>query len=82
VSAVASIKHATKGLARPCSAWDIFSIRGGLQCGNCLAHNVPAPTNRCAMTCADGKPCPLQREHGDLCWVHFALAHGGGEVKP
>lgn len=31
-------EHASRaGLARPCSAWDVFLLSGnGLQCGNCL----------------------------------------------
>ena len=70
MSGTKTIQHVTEGLARPCSVWDLFIVTGGLQCGNCLAHNVPMLTDRCAETCSDGKPCPLQREHGDLCWIH------------
>lgn len=28
--------HKTEGLARPCSAHDLFTVAEGLQCGNCL----------------------------------------------
>lgn len=31
------MKHKTEGLARPCSAQDLFLSSQGLQCGNCLA---------------------------------------------
>lgn len=31
------MKHKTEGLARPCTAWDLFLSGPGLQCGNCLA---------------------------------------------
>lgn len=27
----------SESIARPCSAWDVILISGGLQCGNCLA---------------------------------------------
>jgi hypothetical protein len=29
--------HRTDGLARRCSATDLFIVSGGIQCGNCLA---------------------------------------------
>lgn len=62
--------HNTQGLARPCSAWDIFAVTGGLQCGNCLAHTVPEPKGMCEAQASDG-PCPLKAEEGDSrCWVH------------
>ncbi len=65
------MKHKTEGLARPCNAWDLFTVTGGLQCGNCLAHNVPPLPNPCSATTADDKPCPLQADDGgDLCWIH------------
>lgn len=70
---VRSIQHATEGLARPCSANDMFLVAGGLQCGNCLAHNVPGdPRPKCAATTSDNKPCPLRVERKDdtLCWIH------------
>ena len=66
------MKHKTEGLARPCSAWDLFLVTGGLQCGNCLATDVPPLENLCAAMASDG-PCPLQAEvNGGLCWIHKA----------
>lgn len=65
------IVHVTEGLARPCSAWDLFTVSGGMQCGNCLAHNVEPMPNRCHCTTADDKPCPLQAEpETETCWIH------------
>lgn len=68
---MSAIQHKTEGLARPCSAWDLFSVSGGLQCGNCLSHNVPLmPEPTCTARASDG-PCPLDAEDGDtVCWVH------------
>lgn len=67
---MADIEHRTKGLARPCSAWDIFAVTGGLQCGNCLAHNVPPGPPGCTHYSTVG-PCPLPREDNeDTCWIH------------
>jgi hypothetical protein len=61
--------HATAGLARPCHAWDLFLVTGGLQCGNCGAHTVP-DVPRCRASASDG-PCPLAPDGDDgLCWVH------------
>lgn len=37
------MNHKTEGLARPCSANDIFLSGEGLQCGNCLATDRPDP---------------------------------------
>lgn len=66
---MSGIVHRTEGLARNCTAWDLFVITGGLQCGNCLAHNVPTVT-RCRASAIDG-PCPLQPDGADgLCWIH------------
>lgn len=28
-------QHRKDGLARRCTAWDLFLVAGGLQCGNC-----------------------------------------------
>lgn len=61
--------HKTTGLARNCTASDLFIVTGGLQCGNCLAHTVPAVT-MCRALASDG-PCPLRSDGDDgLCWVH------------
>lgn len=30
------MKHKQEGLARPCTSNDIFLVKEGLQCGNCL----------------------------------------------
>ena len=65
-----SIHHATEGLSRPCTAWDMFIVSGGLQCGNCLAHNVPPMENGCRCITSDDKPCPLPAESDGKCWVH------------
>lgn len=68
-----SIRHKREGLARPCSAWDVFLVTGGLQCGNCLAHNVPEPVGGCESMTGDvpPKPCPLKAEPGrSKCWIH------------
>lgn len=67
--------HKTEGLARHCSAWDLFTITGGLQCGNCLAASVQEPkTSRCVDRPSDG-PCPLLAEHDSgRCWVHEVQA--------
>ncbi len=66
------MKHRTEGLARRCSATDLFLVTGGLQCGNCLAHNVPEPVNRCKERASDG-PCPLTAEtDSGRCWIHEA----------
>lgn len=31
------MKHNTQGLARPCRSEDLFLVKEGMQCGNCLA---------------------------------------------
>lgn len=66
------VTHNTEGLRRPCTAWDLFIVAGGLQCGNCLASSVP-PVPRdafCSASASDG-PCPLRHEKNDtLCWIH------------
>jgi hypothetical protein len=39
--------HRTDGLARRCSAHDLFLVSEGLQCGNCLAlFPAPLPPSR------------------------------------
>jgi hypothetical protein len=54
---------------RPCTAWDLLIVSGGLQCGNCLATDVP-PIVTCSAPASDG-PCPLPPDGSDgLCWVH------------
>lgn len=63
------MQHNTVGLARPCSANDLFLVTGGLQCGNCLAHTVPVIVT-CRERASDG-PCPLPPDGEDgLCWIH------------
>jgi hypothetical protein len=66
-----TISHKTEGLSRPCSCWDVFTVAGGLQCGNCLAHNVK-PFVGCSEPASDG-PCPLPPDvGGHICWIHKA----------
>jgi hypothetical protein len=61
--------HKMEGLARPCTAWDLFVVSGGLQCGNCLAHDVKEKVT-CRERASDG-PCPLPPDGEDgLCWIH------------
>lgn len=73
---VQSIAHKREGLARPCSATDLFTVSGGLQCGNCLAHNVKPRAERMCVERAHEKdgsrpPCPLPSEHeSGRCWIH------------
>jgi hypothetical protein len=65
-----TIKHKSRGLARSCNAWDLIEVTGGVQCSNCLEHNVVPMQDRCPATCWDGEPCPLPIERNGLCWVH------------
>lgn len=78
-----SIVHKREGLARPCSATDLFTVTGGLQCGNCLAHNVPPGPPRCIDFASDG-PCPLPREKpSGRRWIHeIAPCPDAPEVRP
>ena len=71
--------HNAEGLARRCNAWDLFIVAGGLQCGNCGAHNVQRIDRSlmCSGLCQDEKPCPLQHDGPDgLCWVHRIWKEG------
>lgn len=63
------MRHVAKGLARPCSAWDLILVTGGLQCGNCLASTVPALADRCSELAID-QPCPLRAGDDGICWIH------------
>jgi hypothetical protein len=66
---MSAIVHKTEGLARNCTAWDLFTVTGGLQCGNCLAHNVPTMAT-CRDRASDGA-CPLPPDGDDgRCWIH------------
>lgn len=70
------MRHATEGLARPCTAWDLFLVSGGVQCGNCLATSTPPRERRnpCRVPATDG-PCPLEADgDGGACWVHRAAS--------
>ena len=69
---VRTVHHHTEGLARGCGANDLILVTGGLQCGNCLAHNLPNdPRPKCTATTSDDKPCPGRVEDdGDVCWIH------------
>lgn len=79
---MSAIQHKTEGLARPCTAWDLLTVTGGLQCGNCLAHNVAPKTEpQCSASASDG-PCPLDAEEGEsVCWIHKAISMAE-EVRP
>ena len=79
------MRHITEGLARPCSATDLFIVKEGLQCGNCLAvsRGVGGPAladwgpllPRCSARTSDDKPCPLDADppyEDMLCWIHQA----------
>lgn len=74
---VASITHKAHKSVRDCRAGDAFLVRGGIQCGNCLGHNVPAPPpgKYCADSASDG-PCPLVAEHDGRCWIHHLQRKG------
>jgi hypothetical protein len=62
--------HIRDGLARPCSAWDLILITGGVQCGNCLATEVRPTHSSCSDHASDG-PCPLPSDGPDgVCWIH------------
>ena len=82
VVSVHSIVHNSEGLARPCSATDLFIISGGLQCGNCLAHNVKPYAERMCIERTHEKdgsrqPCPLPVDHeSGRCWIHEQVARG------
>jgi hypothetical protein len=75
---VGTIEHVTEGLAVPCNANHLILVTGGLQCGNCLAHNVQMPVDdrpRCTAICSDDVRCSVRVEDdGELCWVHKAQA--------
>ena len=76
---VRTIEHIPGGLARGCNANDLILVTGGLQCSNCLAHNVELPVDnrpRCTAICSDDVKCSVRVEDpdGELCWVHKAQA--------
>lgn len=54
--------HKTTGLFRPCTCWDLFTVREGLQCGNCL---VLVQDNR---TQPDPTPAEMQARE-DAHWA-------------
>lgn len=77
------MKHCKDGLARPCSANDMFLVTGGLECGNCGTRSTPELTEpRCYARTGDDKPCPLMAEYDGLCWVHnIALRNAHAEEE-